>query len=64
MTSSKTLEILQPAIQTSEEWLREFVEHTGRKDEEKAWQMMRGVLHVLRDRRTGLDRPVGSAGSG
>ncbi|MFP4053047.1 MAG: DUF2267 domain-containing protein [Phycisphaerae bacterium] len=41
---------LQASTQKAHEWLSEFMEHTGRQDEGKAWQMVRAVLHVLRDR--------------
>jgi uncharacterized protein (DUF2267 family) len=52
MVETRTLEFLQAPMQTTQEWLGEFMEHTGRKDDQKAWQMMRAVLHVLRDRLT------------
>jgi uncharacterized protein (DUF2267 family) len=44
--------VLDASIQKTHQWLLEFMDHTGRRDEEKAWQMMRGVLRVLRDRLT------------
>lgn len=52
MVQAQLMQILQPPLQRAQEWVRELTEITGRKDEEKAWEMMRGVLRVLRDRIT------------
>ncbi len=48
----QTLDFLQTTVQKTHEWLIDFMQHTGRQDELKAWQMVRAVLHVLRDRLT------------
>lgn len=50
MTRTETLQMLEATLQKTEDWMRSFIEHTGRDDEQKAWAMMRAVLHVLRDR--------------
>ena len=52
MAHQTTMDMLQTSLRKTHEWLTDFIDHTGRKDEEKAWQMMRGVMHVLRDRLT------------
>ena len=52
MSTSVKMAFLQTSLQKTRDWVAEFMEHTGRKDEQKAWQMMRAVLHVLRDRLT------------
>lgn len=52
MSQLRTLGFFEALIQTTQEWMLELTELTGRHDEHKAWQMMRAVLHVLRDRMT------------
>lgn len=58
MATPQTLEFLQTTIQKTHNWLNEYMQHTGREDEAKAWHSMRAVLHALRDRLT-----VAEAGS-
>jgi uncharacterized protein (DUF2267 family) len=50
--TTPTLDFLESSMQKAREWLGDFIECTGRPDTGKAWQMMRAVLHVLRDRVT------------
>ena len=52
MLQDSTLTMLQSPMQKTHEWLCDFMDHTGRKDEQKTWQMLRATLHVLRDRLT------------
>ncbi len=52
MSQLRTLGFFEAVIQTTQEWMVELTELTGRADEHKAWQMLRAVLHVLRDRMT------------
>jgi uncharacterized protein (DUF2267 family) len=52
MTAQSTFDIFQSTLQKTESWIQEFQQHTGREDEEKTWQMLRSVLHTLRDRLT------------
>ena len=43
---------LDRTVQKTHEWLKELTQITGRSDEHKSLQMLRAVLHVLRDRLT------------
>ncbi|MFP4105524.1 MAG: DUF2267 domain-containing protein [Phycisphaerae bacterium] len=52
MTQQNVAELFQSTLQKTQDWLNEFIEQTGQQDEQKAWQMMRGSMHVLRDRLT------------
>ena len=52
MSQIQELHFLQAPYQKTHEWLMELMAHTGRQDEQKAWQMLRAVLHILRDRLT------------
>lgn len=40
------------SLETSREWLREIQELMGLDDEQRAFRVMRAVLHALRDRLT------------
>ena len=52
MPQTQAPQYLQSTIQKADEWLTDLAGRTGRDDPQKNWQMLRAVLHVLRDRVT------------
>ncbi len=50
MTQHQTLHFLETSLQKTDQWVSELKEISGRDDDRKAWQTLRAVLHVLRDR--------------
>lgn len=52
MTTTTGVRTLDSSLQTTREWLRDVQEEMGLDDEQRAYRVMRAVLHVLRDRLT------------
>ncbi len=50
MTQGNPADFIDRTVQKTNEWLRDITQHTGRDDPQKSYQMLRAVLHVLRDR--------------
>ncbi len=50
MSQANPADFIDRTVQKTREWLRDLMQHTGRDDEQKAYQMLRAVLHVIRDR--------------
>lgn len=48
--SQNPADFIERTVQKTRRWLRDVTERTGRDDEHKSYQMLRAVLHVLRDR--------------
>ena len=52
MTRTNPYGFLDRTVQKTHAWITDIVQHTGREDPHKAYQMLRAVLRVLRDRLT------------
>lgn len=50
--SNTGLEFADRTVQRTHEWINDVLEHSGRQEAQNGYRMLRGVLHVLRDRLT------------
>lgn len=50
--STSSIATFENTLQTTNEWLHDLNEHTGRDDPQRAYRMLRAVLMALRDRLT------------
>jgi uncharacterized protein (DUF2267 family) len=47
-----TIDTIERTVQKTNEWVRELDSELGGDDQRKAWRVLRGYFHVLRDRLT------------